>query len=129
MRRVLDNVLVRLLMYYAAIWGVYTTLLRAFPSLDEAIVRYGGYLVGVKLLGVNPGAYLHEMEKSVEWKDIYSGVLKSISFGVIISWVCCYKGYYTGHGAEGVSRATTEAVVMSSVLILIWDYFLTSVLL
>jgi phospholipid/cholesterol/gamma-HCH transport system permease protein len=89
----------------------------------------GGYLVGVKLLGVNPGAYFHEMEKSVEWKDVYSGILKSFSFGVIIAWVCCYKGYHAGHGAEGVSRATTSAVVMSSVLVLIWDYFLTSVLL
>lgn len=95
----------------------------------DVVGIYGGYLVGVKLLGVNPGAYFHEMEKSVEWKDVYSGIVKSLSFGVIISWVCCYKGYYTGHGAEGVSRATTEAVVMSSVLILIWDYFLTSVLL
>ena len=89
----------------------------------------GGYLVGVKLLKVNPGAYLGEMEKSVEWKDVYSGMIKSLSFGVIIAWVCCYKGYYAGHGAEGVSRATTTAVVTSSVLILVWDYFVTSVLL
>lgn len=88
----------------------------------------GGYLVGVKLMGVNPGAYFGEMEKSVEWKDVYSGMIKSLCFGVIIAWVCCYKGYYAGHGAEGVSRATTTAVVMSSVLILIWDYFITSVL-
>jgi phospholipid/cholesterol/gamma-HCH transport system permease protein len=98
-------------------------------SIFDVVGIYGGYLVGVKLLGVNPGAYFHEMKKSVEWKDVYSGFIKSISFGVIISWVCCYKGYHAGHGAEGVSRATTEAVVMSSVLILIWDYFLTSVLL
>lgn len=98
-------------------------------AIFDVVGIYGGYLVGVKLLGVNPGAYIHEMEKSVEWKDVYSGFMKSISFGVIISWVCCYKGYYAGHGAEGVSRATTSAVVMSSVLVLIWDYFLTSVLL
>lgn len=98
-------------------------------SIFDVVGIYGGYLVGVKLLGVNPGAYFHEMEKSVEWKDVYSGIVKSLSFGVIIAWICCYKGYYTGHGAEGVSRATTEAVVMSSVLVLIWDYFLTSVLL
>lgn len=98
-------------------------------AIFDVVGIYGGYLVGVKLLGVNPGAYFHEMEKSVEWKDVYSGILKSFSFGVIIAWVCCYKGYYAGHGAEGVSRATTAAVVMSSVLILIWDYFLTSVLL
>lgn len=98
-------------------------------AIFDVVGIYGGYLVGVKLLGVNPGAYFHEMEKSVEWKDVYSGIIKSISFGVIISWVCCYKGYYAGHGAEGVSRATTSAVVMSSVLVLIWDYFLTSILL
>ncbi len=98
-------------------------------AMFDVVGIYGGYLVGVKLLGVNPGAYFHEMEKSVEWKDVYSGFIKSVSFGLIISWVCCYKGYYAGHGAEGVSRATTYAVVMSSVLVLIWDYFLTSILL
>jgi phospholipid/cholesterol/gamma-HCH transport system permease protein len=97
-------------------------------AIFDVVGIFGGYLVGVKLMGVNPGAYFHEMEKSVEWKDIYSGMLKSVSFGVIISWVCCYKGYFTTRGAEGVSRSTTAAVVMSSVLILIWDYFLTSVL-
>ncbi len=98
-------------------------------AIFDVVGIYGGYLIGVKLLGVNPGAYFHEMEKSVEWKDVYSGMLKSLSFGLIISWVCCYKGYNAGHGAEGVSRATTAAVVMSSVMILIWDYFLTSILL
>ena len=97
-------------------------------AIFDVVGILGGYLVGVKLLGVNPGAYFGEMEKSVAWKDIYSGMIKSVSFGVIIAWVCCYKGYYTGHGAEGVSRATTTAVVMSSVLVLIWDYFITSVL-
>jgi phospholipid/cholesterol/gamma-HCH transport system permease protein len=98
-------------------------------AIFDVVGIWGGYLVGVKLLGVNPGAYFGEMENSVEWRDIYSGLIKSLSFGVIIAWICCYKGYYAGHGAEGVSRATTTAVVMSSVLILIWDYFITSVLL
>lgn len=98
-------------------------------AIFDVVGIFGGYMVGVKLLGVNPGAYFHEMQNSVVWKDIYSGIIKSISFGLIISWVSCYKGYYSGHGAEGVSRATTAAVVMSSVMILIWDYFLTSVLL
>jgi phospholipid/cholesterol/gamma-HCH transport system permease protein len=98
-------------------------------AIFDVVGIWGGYLVGVKLLGVNPGAYFGEMENSVEWRDIYSGLIKSLSFGVIIAWVCCYKGYHAGHGAEGVSRATTTAVVMSSVLILIWDYFITSVLL
>jgi phospholipid/cholesterol/gamma-HCH transport system permease protein len=97
-------------------------------SIFNVVGIYGGYVVGVKLLGVNPGAYFHEMEKSVEWKDIYTGLLKSFSFGLIIAWICSYKGFYAGHGAEGVSRATTSAVVMASVMVLVWDYFLTSVL-
>lgn len=98
-------------------------------AIFNVVGIYGGWLVGVKLLGVNPGAYFFEMEKSVVFRDVYSGFVKSFSFGVIIAWICCYKGYFAGHGAEGVAHATTESVVMTSVLILVWDYFLTSVLL
>lgn len=98
-------------------------------AIFDVVGIAGGYLVGVKLLGVNSGAYFSEMERSVVWKDVYSGFVKSLSFGLIIAWVCSYKGYFTGHGAEGVSRSTTAAVVMSSVVILVWDYFLTSILL
>lgn len=97
-------------------------------AIFDVVGIYGGWLVGVKLLGVNPGAYFYEMEKAVSLRDVCSGVAKSFSFGVIIAWIGCYKGYFAGRGAEGVSRATTEAVVMISVLILVWDYFLTSVL-
>ena len=98
-------------------------------AIFDVVGIYGGWVVGVKLLGVNPGAYFSEMYKSVVWKDVYSGIVKSFSFGIIIAWIGCYKGYYAGHGAEGVSRATTESVVLTSVLILVWDYFLTSILL
>jgi len=79
-------------------------------------------------LGVGQGVYFGEMQGVLGIRDISIGFWKSVSFGLIISWVCCYKGFYTQFGAEGVSRATTEAVVMSSVWILICDYFLTSVL-
>ena len=89
----------------------------------------GGYLVGVKLLGVSEGAYFGQMKASVVWKDVFSGFWKSVSFGLLLTWIACYKGYYTSHGAEGVSRATTESVVLASVTILVWDYFMTSVLL
>ncbi len=98
-------------------------------SIFDVVGIYGGWLIGVKLLGVNPGAYFSEMYKAIEWKDVYSGYVKSFSFGIIIAWIGCYKGYYAGHGAEGVSKATTESVVLTSVLILVWDYFLTSILL
>jgi phospholipid/cholesterol/gamma-HCH transport system permease protein len=99
-------------------------------AIFDVVGIFGGYLVGVKLLGMVSGTYFGEMMDYVDMKDITEGLWKSLNFGVIISWVCCFKGYYTGvytgFGAEGVSKATTEAVVLSSVLILVWDYFLTS---
>ena len=98
-------------------------------AIFDVVGIYGGYLVGVDLLGVSAGSYWNSVESAVDWKDVYGGMMKSVSFGLIVSWVCCYKGYYTGMSAEGLGKATTEAVVMSSVLILVWDYFLTSVLL
>lgn len=98
-------------------------------ALFDVVGIYGGYLVGVELLGVSAGAYWNSIESAVEWKDVYGGILKSLSFGLIISWICCYKGFTTTMSAEGLGRATTQAVVMSAVFILIWDYFLTSVLL
>jgi phospholipid/cholesterol/gamma-HCH transport system permease protein len=72
------------------------------------------------------------MANYVEMPDILEGLYKSLTFAVIIIWVCCFKGFYagifTGFGAEGVSKATTQAVVLSSVMILVWDYFMTSLL-
>jgi len=101
-----------------------------FPLLTaifDVVGIYGGYFVGVKLLGMSSGTYFSEMRTFIEMEDILIGIYKSLSFGVIVTWICSYKGFYCGHGAEGVSRATTEAVVLSSVLILIWDYFIGSI--
>ena len=101
----------------------------AFPILAaffDLIGIFGGYLVGVQMLGLSEGSYFGEIRNTVTMQDIGVGFYKSISFGIIVNWVCCYKGYYTGYGAEGVSKATTEAVVISSVLILVWDYFMAS---
>jgi phospholipid/cholesterol/gamma-HCH transport system permease protein len=97
-------------------------------AIFNVIGIVGGYLVGVKLLGVAAGTYFGEMVDYVEAKDVLGGLYKSVCFGALIAWVCCYKGYYAGFGAEGVSRATTQAVVLASVLVLVWDYFMTSVL-
>ncbi len=104
-------------------------VLPLLTAIFDVIGIYGGYLVGVKLLGISSGTYFSLMESYVEMEDILVGLYKSVSFGVIISWVCCFKGFNTGYGAEGVSKATTEAVVMSSILILVWDYSLGSFLL
>jgi phospholipid/cholesterol/gamma-HCH transport system permease protein len=96
-------------------------------ALFDVIGIFGGYLVGVELLGLSQGTYFGEMQTFVDLDDILLGFWKSISFGIIVTWVCTYKGFHVGHGAEGVARATTQAVVMSSVLILVWDYFFGSV--
>jgi len=105
----------------------------SLPLLNTIFVVvgiFGGYLIGVRLLGLGSGVYFGEMAAYIGMADIMEGLLKSLNFGVIIAWVCCFNGYYTGYytgfGAEGVSRATTQAVVLSSVLILVWDYFITS---
>jgi len=100
-------------------------------SIFDFIGIFGGYIVGVKMLGLEAGTYLGEIPNYLDMSEIMEGFYKSVSFGVIISWVSCYKGYYTGtsgYGAEGVSRATTQSVVLSSAMILIWDYFMTALL-
>jgi phospholipid/cholesterol/gamma-HCH transport system permease protein len=97
-------------------------------AIFSVVGIFGGYMIGVRLLGVGGGTYFGEMANYLEMDDILRGIYKSISFGVLITWVCCYKGYYTGFGAEGVSKATTQAVVLSSVLILVCDYLMTSIL-
>ena len=104
--------------------------LLAVPVLTvvfDVIGILGGYLVGVRLLGHNGGTYFGEMSNYAEMKDILGGIYKALTFGLIIGWVCCYKGYYSRFGAEGVSAATTQSVVNASVLILVCDYFVTSV--
>jgi len=98
-------------------------------AIFDVVGILGGYAVGVHLLGGNAGSYWSSLEASVDWQDVSGGILKSISFGLIVSGVCCYKGYHTRSSAEGLGKATTEAVVLCAVLILAWDYFLTSVLL
>jgi len=97
-------------------------------AIFDVVGIFGGYLIGVKMLGVGAGTYFSEMRNMVDMSDIWGGFLKSVSFGLIVTWVCTYKGFYTGYGAEGVGKATTEAVVLSSVMVLVWNYFMTAIL-
>lgn len=88
----------------------------------------GGYIVGVGNLGLSSGTFISEMRHSVTDVDVLSGFVKSLVFGLSVAWISCYKGWTCGFGAVGVNRATTSAVVTSSVVILVLDYFLTSIL-
>lgn len=109
----------------------------SFPlltALFDVIGIMGGYLTGSLLLGIHPGTYFGRVESSVEMHDVTGGFIKALCFAVLVVTICCFQGYYThtrkeGFGAKGVSLATTSAVVMSSVVVLVADYILTSFLL
>ena len=85
----------------------------------------GGYFVGVNYLHIPAGPFMQSIVQYTDFLDLRDGLIKSCFFGLILSIISCYKGYTAGKGAEGVGTATTEAVVLSSVLILVSDYFLT----
>ena len=104
----------------------------SFPLLTavfDVVGIWGGYMIGVVLMGASGSSYMNGIASYMTQHDIITGIYKSLVFGVVVIWVCCYKGYNARRMATGVSRATTEAVVLSSVLILAWDYFLTAILL
>ncbi len=88
----------------------------------------GCYFVGVILLGIDPGVFVEKIRWFVQPEDISNGLIKACVFGGILTLVGCYKGFYAEGGARGVGLATTQSVVVSSVLILVADYFLTAMM-
>lgn len=88
----------------------------------------GGYLISVIYFGTNPVTYVENSFRFMDWDDVTSGLIKAAVFGLIVAVVGCQKGYFTRGGAEGVGRATTRAVVLASIAILISDFFLTKIL-
>ncbi len=94
----------------------------------DSIGVFGGYLVGVYKLGFNSAVYMEQTLKFLEMQDVLSGLIKAAVFGVLITLMGCYHGYQSGRGAEGVGRATTNAVVTSSIMILFMNYALTALL-
>ena len=96
--------------------------------LSYATGILGGYFVGTVLYDINPYLYVEKMKDFTELYDIVGGLYKSAVFSVMIIMISCYFGYIAKGGAEGVGKATTTAVVVSSVLTLIVDYFLTELI-
>ncbi len=103
-------------------------MLPILTIIADVLGILGGYFVAVKLLDVGEGIFLNRMYRYLEFHDIYVGLVKAACFGIIFSLICCCKGFYAKGGAEGVGKATTEAVVASCVSILVSDYILTSLL-
>ncbi len=94
----------------------------------DVIGVFGGFLVSTYKLGFNAGGYLGQTADNLRSEDVYSGLIKAAVFGFIVTMMGCYFGYHSRGGAQGVGAATTYAVVSASILVLLVDYLLTSVL-
>lgn len=98
-------------------------------AVFSAVGVFGGYLVGVRLIGVDEGAFWSQMQGGVEvWADVGNGVLKSVVFGVAVSFIALYQGYRADATPEGVARATTRTVVIGSLMVLWLDFLLTALM-
>ncbi len=105
-------------------------MIAVMPLLSALFIvfgLFGGYLIGVSLMGVDAGSYMTSLESAVDFTDdILGSLLKALVFGVLVGIIATYRGYTSAPTSAGVSAATTSTVVISSVSILIVDYFITA---
>lgn len=98
-------------------------------AIFSAVGVYGGYFVGVGLLGVDEGSFWSQMQASVDlYEDILNGIIKSVVFGATVTWIAVFEGYDTLPTPEGISQATTRTVVNSSLAVLGLDFVLTALM-
>ncbi|HSS46136.1 MAG TPA: lipid asymmetry maintenance ABC transporter permease subunit MlaE [Burkholderiales bacterium] len=99
-------------------------------SIFTIVGVFGGYIVGVVLIGVDEGAFWAQMQAGVDvFKDVLNGTIKSVVFGFAVTWIALFAGYESVPTAEGVARATTRTVVISSLAVLALDFVLTALML
>lgn len=99
-------------------------------AIFNVVAVFGGFLIGVKWLGVDAGQFWSNMQASVDFNlDVVNGLIKAFVFGVIVTWIAVYQGFYTQQTAEGIGRATTKTVVYSSLVVLGCDFILTAFML
>ncbi len=96
-------------------------------AVFTAVGLYGAHVVGVSLLGIDPGAFWSQMQNIVEPADVYEGIIKSVVFGVVASLLAVWEGYNAIPTAEGVGRATTRTVVITAISVLILDFMITAI--
>jgi phospholipid/cholesterol/gamma-HCH transport system permease protein len=98
-------------------------------AIFSAVGIFGGYIVGVQLIGVDEGAFWSQMQAGVDiWKDIANGVIKSVVFGFAVTFIAVFQGYEAQPTPEGVARATTRTVVIGSLTVLWLDFLLTALM-
>jgi len=107
-----------------------TAMIAVLPLLSALFIvcgLFGGYAVGVGLMGLDGGTYMSSLQSAVDFRDdVLGSMLKALSFGVLIGLIATYRGYTSAPTSEGVSAATTSTVVVASVCVLIFDYFITA---
>jgi phospholipid/cholesterol/gamma-HCH transport system permease protein len=98
-------------------------------AMFSALGAIGGWFVGVGLLGIDDGTYWSQMQTKIDFEeDVINGVIKSLVFGVVCTWIALYQGYDCVPTSEGVSRATTRTVVHSALAVLGLDFVLTALM-
>jgi phospholipid/cholesterol/gamma-HCH transport system permease protein len=98
-------------------------------AIFSAVGVMGGYIVGVKMIGVDEGAFWSQMQGGVDiWQDVANGVIKSVVFGFAVTFIALYQGYEAQPTPEGVARATTRTVVIASLTVLWLDFLLTALM-
>jgi phospholipid/cholesterol/gamma-HCH transport system permease protein len=105
-----------------------TVTLPFLVLVADIIGVFGGFIVSTYKLGFNAAGYLGQTADNLRSEDVVSGLIKAAVFGFIVALMGCYTGYHSRGGAQGVGAATTYAVVSASIMILLFDYVLTSVL-
>jgi len=110
------------------LWGGFISM-PLLTIIFNLVAIYGAYLVGVKWLGLDAGAFWSNMQSSVDfWSDIVNGIYKSVVFGLVVTWISLYQGYSAEPTSAGIASATTRAVVYSSLAILGLDFVLTAMM-
>jgi phospholipid/cholesterol/gamma-HCH transport system permease protein len=110
------------------LWGGFISL-PLLTIIFNLVAIYGAYLVGVKWLGLDAGAFWSNMQSSVDFRlDVVNGIYKSIVFGLVVTWISLYQGYYAEPTSAGIASATTRSVVYSSLAILGLDFVLTAMM-
>lgn len=110
------------------LWGGFISM-PLLTIIFNLTAIYGAYLIGVKWLGVDPGAFWSNMQTAVDFRlDILNGVIKSIVFGIAVTWIAVYQGYNSEPTSAGIATATTHSVVYSSLAVLGLDFVLTAMM-
>ncbi|MCG8621350.1 MAG: ABC transporter permease [Proteobacteria bacterium] len=124
----LDTLSTRPMQYLIAPRVIAATLCLPFlVVIGDIIGVFGGYVIAIYQLGFSPSVYLAGTLEHLEAFDVIIGLIKAAVFGFIVAIMGCFFGYFSGRGAEGVGRATTNAVVYSAILILVFDFFITGI--